>query len=87
MSPNQYPRACNRSLIEYFRRHYADDYPEPEAVVTCLLGGYRISEVPVVMRERSGGKSSIRSFKSAYYMIKVCLAIIVRRLSYNRKEK
>ena len=80
-------RACNKKLIEYFSRHYADDYPEPEAIVTCLLGGYKVREVPVIMRERTEGKSSINSFKSAYYMIKVCLALVVRRLSYNRKEK
>lgn len=78
-------RASNRQLIEFFADNYADDYPEPEAIMSCLLNGYRVGEVPVVMEERQGGVSSIRSLKSAYYMIKVCLALVVDRISTKRK--
>lgn len=78
-------RACNRQLIEFFSDYYADDYPEPEAIMSCILRGYNVGEVPVVMVERQGGVSSIRSLKSAYYMIKVCLALIVDRISISRK--
>ena len=79
-------RACNRKLIEFFSRSYADDYPEPEAIVACLASGYTVGEVAVVMEERQGGVSSIRSLKSAYYMIKVCLSLIVGRISYSKKK-
>jgi hypothetical protein len=34
-------------------------------------------EIPVVMRERTGGVSSINSTRSVYYMIKVLLAVVV----------
>ena len=78
-------RACNRQLIEFFADNYADDYPEPEAILSCVLNGYKVGEVPVVMEERQGGVSSIRSLKSAYYMIKVCLALVVDRISTKRK--
>lgn len=78
-------RACNRQLIEFFSDNYADDYPEPEAIMSCILNGYRVQEVPVIMVERQGGVSSIRSLKSAYYMIKVCLALVVDRISTKRK--
>ena len=78
-------RACNRRLIEFFSNDYADDYPEPEAIMSCIMNGYRVGEVPVVMEERQGGVSSIRSLKSAYYMIKVCLALVVDRISTSRK--
>ena len=37
----------------------------------------RMTEVPVRMRERGGGVSSIRSGKSVYYMIKVLFAIFI----------
>ena len=37
----------------------------------------RMSEVPVRMHQRQGGRSSITSGESAYYMIKVLLAIFV----------
>lgn len=72
-------RAANRKVIELFSRNYAQDYPEPESLVTCAVSGIRILEVPVVMKERSGGKSSITYLKSIYYMIKVSVAIILRR--------
>lgn len=74
-------RACNRQLIEFFADNYADDYPEPEAIMSCIMHGYKVGEVPVIMEERQGGVSSIRSLKSAYYMIKVCLALLVHRIS------
>ena len=70
----------------YFSEHYAIDYPEPEAALAAILAGFKVMEAPVIMRERQGGVSSIHSFKSAYYMIKVTLALIIDRLSI-RKEK
>ncbi len=79
-------RACNRRLIEFFADNYADDYPEPEAIISCVLNGFSVGEVPVVMKERDGGVSSIRSLKSAYYMIKVSLALCVHKIkAFGRK--
>ena len=62
-----------------------DDYPEPEAIISCILNGFTVREVPVKMEERQGGVSSIRSLKSAYYMIKVCLSLIVHRIQASGK--
>ena len=39
-----------------------------------------VTEVPVVMRERREGTSSIHGFKTVYYMVKVTLAICMERL-------
>lgn len=80
-------RACNRKLIEYFAANYADDYPEPEAIMACIVNGFKVGEVAVVMEERQGGVSSIRSLKSAYYMIKVCLSLVVSRISVRKAGK
>ena len=74
-------RAVNRQMIELFSSDYASDYPEPEAIVTASINGFRLKEFPVIMRERIEGESSIKSFKSIYFMIKVSLAIIIKRLS------
>ena len=74
-------RAVNRRFIELFAENYPDDYPEPEVIVTAKLHGAVINEVPVVMRERTTGKSSINLKRSIYYMIKVSLAIIICRIS------
>lgn len=71
-------RAANRGVIQEFADDYAQDYPEPESLVMCAKKHYRIKEVPVVMRERQGGESSISPLKSVYYMIKVTIAIVLR---------
>jgi glycosyltransferase involved in cell wall biosynthesis len=68
-------RACNRRAIDLFCGYYPSDYPEPESIVYAHKSGLNVGEVPVVMHERQGGKSSIAGLSSAYYMIKVTLAI------------
>ena len=70
-------RAVNREVIEFLSRAYPDDYPEVEAIVLLHKKGFAIMEVPVIMSERKGGKSSITASKSAYYMVKVLLAVFV----------
>ena len=42
--------------------------------------GLKVAEVPVIMREREGGVSSISMKKSVYYMVKVTLAILIERI-------
>ena len=61
-----------------FARDYPHDYPEVEAVLMVHWHRLRMCETPVRMFARNGGVSSIKgSGKSAYYMIKVLLAIFV----------
>lgn len=74
-------RAFGKNAIHYFAKHYPNDYPEPESIVIAHRIGLKIKEVPVVMRAREGGSSSIYSYKSVYYMLKVTLSIMVARLS------
>lgn len=81
-------RAANSRFIDVYGMDYPRDYPEPEALVIAMVYGGTVCEVPVVMKERQGGTSSINLKRSIYYMIKVSLAIFVRRLSYGvRREK
>ena len=75
-------RAVNRRFIGIYAENYPSDYPEPEAIVAAVMHKGAILEVPVVMHERQGGKSSIHAWKSIYYMIKVSLAILVCRISF-----
>ena len=71
-------RLCNRRAISLFARDYPHDYPEVEAILMLHYHRLRLTETPVRMFERGGGHSSIgTSGKSAYYMIKVLLAILV----------
>lgn len=73
-------RAANSSVINMFVNYYPFDYPEPETIVDVHRSGFRINEVPVVMRDRVHGTSSIRMLNSVYYMIKVSIALMVSYL-------
>lgn len=81
-------RALNRRALELVSDYYPDEYPEPEAIILYALHGLRIRETPVIMRERQGGRSSIRTYKTVYYMFKVTLGIIFLyiRLKFNGKR-
>lgn len=78
-------RAVNRKYLEIYAKEYPVDYPEPEAIVKASVSGARIMEIPVIMKERETGVSSISPLKSVYYMIKVSLAILLCRISSRRK--
>ena len=79
-------RAVNKKVIEEFAKNYPTEYPEPESTVSLLVNGYKVQEVPVSMNERIGGVSSIRLWKTADYMVKVVLAIIIDSISFKKKR-
>lgn len=78
-------RAVNKKVIKEFAQNYPTEYPEPESTVSLLVNGYNVEEVPVSMNERKGGVSSIRLWKTADYMVKVVLAIIVDSISFRKR--
>lgn len=80
-------RAVSREYIKIYATDYPVDYPEPEAIVMAALAGARVGEVPVIMKERQGGESSISAFKSVYYMIKVSLAVILCRITHRKRKR
>ena len=73
-------RMINRNVMKIFAYDYPKDYPEPESVVAILRKKLIVEEIPVIMRERNGGVSSISLKKSIYYMIKVTLAILIEKI-------
>ncbi len=73
-------RAVNADIIRLFASNYPYDYPEPETICEVVRRKFRVAEIPVVMRHRTTGKSSIRPIRSGYYLIKVTLAIIVTNI-------
>jgi hypothetical protein len=70
-------RAVNRRGIALFAADYPHDYPEVEATVMVIRHELRLMEVPVTMRDRESGRSSITATQSVYYMTKVLVAIFV----------
>lgn len=73
-------RAFGERAIKLFASFYPHDYPEVESLVLARKAGLRIAEVPVTMRGRSSGLSSINLPKSVYYMLKVTMAAFLWKL-------
>jgi glycosyltransferase involved in cell wall biosynthesis len=70
-------RAINRRAIKLFSSQYPQDYPEPESLVFAYKKQFRIKEVPIEMKNRMFGISSITPVRAAYYMGKVLLAMFI----------
>ena len=70
-------QALNRRALELFAADYPHDYPEVEGMVMTIKHRLRLVEVPVEMRERVHGRSSITAARSIYYMVKVLVALFV----------
>lgn len=70
-------RAVNRKVIEMFAKDYPVDYPEPETNALLAKKKLKIVEVPMEMKQRDTGASSITPIKSIYYAIKVGLAVLL----------
>lgn len=69
-------RAYGPAALAWLAEHYPDDYPEPQVLAPLVRRGLRVTEVPVAMRARSGGRSSIRGFAPLIYMAKVSTAVL-----------
>jgi glycosyltransferase involved in cell wall biosynthesis len=70
-------QALNRRAIGLYASDLPHDYPEVEGLVMAIRHRVRLCEVPVTMREREHGRSSIGALASVYYMVKILLALFV----------
>jgi glycosyltransferase involved in cell wall biosynthesis len=73
-------RAVSKEVIALFAQGYPPDYPEPEALVMLARKHFITREIPVEMKERALGKSSINPLSAIYYMIKVSFAIMIDKM-------
>jgi hypothetical protein len=79
-------RAFNRKMIAIFARYYPHDFPEPEAIVVAGRYHAKVMEVPVQMRKRVVGNSSIRYMRTLYYMVKVTFAILLDKFKESKED-
>lgn len=79
-------RAAGRRAILRFAEQYPEDYPEPESLVHAHRHRLRVVEVPVTMVERRASASSITAPLSAYYAVKVTIAILIDLLRSSRRR-
>lgn len=73
-------RAINRDIIEDFANNYPYDYPEPCTNMEMILKGKEVVEIPVEMKQRETGVSSISPLKSVKYMLKVILSLFLMKI-------
>ncbi len=77
----------NREALAVFSKSFPLEYPEIEALVVLQRRAFRFVEVPVVMRKRAAGKSSITKVKSLYYILHVLLGVFVNVLKFEGRRK
>ncbi|MFC1713117.1 glycosyltransferase family 2 protein [Candidatus Poribacteria bacterium] len=70
-------QAVNRRVIEFYSHDYPSDYPEIETIPLLHRAGLRAVEVPVSMKERQAGNTSITPIRSIYYVVKVLLSLLM----------
>lgn len=70
-------RACSKDIIKDFATSYPNEYPEPITTAEIIKKKYIVKEIEVKMNERQNGVSSIRAWKEIYYMLNVCLSLII----------
>ncbi len=73
-------RLIDREAIGLFAREYPHDYPEPISVSIAIRQGLTVVDVPVSMRAREHGRSSIGGVTNALYMFRVICYILLARL-------
>ena len=82
--PTSGMRIVGRNVINFFAEEYPKDYPEPETAITLLKLGYTVKEIPVRMKKRESGSSSISFKRSIYYMFKVTIACFMSGIGYEK---
>ncbi len=78
-------RAAGRKIIAMFAKNYPVDYPEPETNAYIARNNFKIVEIPMQMKQRDSGASSITPIKSIYYAVKVGLAVLLACIFKNRE--
>lgn len=72
--------AMNRRAVQVLAEYLPQDYPDVESRIIVHKAGLRQVELPVNMRARMAGISSINSWRSVYYAFKVTVAVITSAL-------
>jgi hypothetical protein len=70
-------RAVNREAMSLFSERYSPEFAEVESVQRAVLQGLRVEELPVRMLSRSEGHSFLTPLRSAYYIFKTLVVLLV----------
>ena len=79
-------RAVNREAMTLFSERYSPEFAEVESVQRAVLQGLRVEEVPVRMLSRSEGRSFLTPLRSAYYIFKTLVVLLVGQFRPRMRE-
>jgi len=70
-------RAANRRVMSLFSENYSPDFAEIESLQLAVRQGLRVEEVPVRMLERVEGTSFLTPLRSAFFIFKGLIVLLV----------
>lgn len=75
-------RACNRKAMTLFARHYPVEYlgDTVEALLIAARTGLNVTQVPVTMHERAGGRPSSNPFRSTLFFLRILMSLVLARI-------
>jgi glycosyltransferase involved in cell wall biosynthesis len=79
-------RAANRRVMKLFSENYSPDFAEIESLQLAVRQGLRVEEVPVRMLERTGGSSFLTPVRSAFFIFKGLVVILVGQFKPRHAE-
>ncbi len=79
-------RAANRRVMALFSERYSPDFAEIESLQLAVREGLRVEEVPVRMLERAGGTSFLTPVRSAFFIFKGLIVLMVGQFRPRRVE-
>ncbi len=79
-------RAANRRVMSLFSQHYSPDFAEIESLQLAVREGLRVEEVPVRMLERAGGSSFLTPVRSAFFIFKGLVVLLVGQFRPRQAE-
>jgi glycosyltransferase involved in cell wall biosynthesis len=79
-------RAANRRVMALFSERYSPDFAEIESLQLAVREGLRVEEVPVRMLERVGGTSFLTPLRSAFFIFKGLIVLVVGQFRPRRIE-
>src|SRR5262245_29505792 len=81
-------RAFSRPMLDYFATTYPVEYMDSvEALVMACNAGFRVEEVAVNMRGRTGGAPSTRRIKLLYYYVRLVVVLLVSTTSRGQRAR
>ena len=80
-------RAANRRVMALFSERYSPDFAEIESLQRAVRQGLRVEEVPVRMLPREGGRSFLTPLRSAFFIFKSLIVLIVGQLRPRSEER